>query len=92
MHASPAMVMYALRWHPSAHVQNLAAMSPEAAKAFSTGGFRDIVGNAMVLYLVWAVGYYLKVRFSNGGGIHVTVFDLHGDWWPSTPHCGLGAA
>ena len=37
-------------------------MDPAAAKAFSTGGVRDIVGNAMVLYMVWAVGYYLKAR------------------------------
>ena len=64
MHASPAMVIWALRWYPSAHIQNLAAMDPEAAKAFSSGGFGDIVGNAVVLYLVWAVGYYLKVRHS----------------------------
>ncbi len=64
MHASPAMVIWALRWYPSAHIQNLAAMDPEAAKAFSSGGFSDIVGNAVVLYLVWAVGYYLKVRHS----------------------------
>ena len=61
MHASPAMVIWALRWHPSHHVQDLAAMDPTAAKAFSTGGVRDIVGNAMVLYLIWAVAYYLKV-------------------------------
>ena len=65
MHASPAMVIWALRWHPSHHIQDLAAMDPAAAKAFSTGGVRDIVGNAMVLYMIWAVAYYLKVRTQN---------------------------
>ncbi len=64
MHASPAMVIWALRWHPSHHIQDLAALDPAAAKAFSTGGLMDIVGNAMVLYMVWAVAYYLKVRTS----------------------------
>ena len=62
MHASPAMVIWALRWHPSHHIQDLAALDPAAAKAFNTGGVKDIVSNAMVLYMIWAVAYYLKAR------------------------------
>lgn len=63
MHTSPALVVWALRWFPSEQVQQLRAADPAAAAAFTHGGFSDIVLNGMALYMIWAVAYYLKVRY-----------------------------
>ena len=62
MHSSPALVIWALRWYPSEHVQELGAIQPELTAIFQQGGFSDVFVNGMVLYMLWAVVYYLKAR------------------------------
>jgi hypothetical protein len=60
MHASPALVVWALRWtrEPS---ELAASVVPAEAAKFSHATFAELVGCTMTMYSVWAVLYYLKV-------------------------------
>lgn len=62
MHASPALVVWALRWTRAPSVFDAATLAPAEAAAFSHATFGQLVGGAMTLYSVWAVLYYVKVR------------------------------
>lgn len=62
MHASPALVVWALRWHASPRVVDFAALPPAQAAAFQHTTFGQLVGPSLALYSAWAVLYYLKVK------------------------------
>lgn len=65
MHASPALVVWALRWTPEPSVFDASTLAPAEAAKFSHATFGELVGGAMALHLVWATIYYLKVRTPN---------------------------
>ena len=60
MHASPALVVWALRWTRASSELAASAVPAEAAK-FSHATFAELVGCTMTMYSVWAVLYYFKV-------------------------------
>ena len=60
MHASPALVVWALRW-TRAPSELAASMVPAEAAKFSSATFAELVGCTMTMYSVWAVLYYFKV-------------------------------
>lgn len=58
MHASPAMVVYGLRWYPSkAMIDGSSVAQPDQQHA----SIFQLVGPSMILYSVWAAVYFLKV-------------------------------
>jgi hypothetical protein len=60
MHASPALVVWALRWTRAPSELAASTVPAEAAK-FGYATFAELVGCTMTMYSVWAVLYYFKV-------------------------------
>jgi Protein of unknown function (DUF2838) len=61
MHASPALVVWALRWTRAPSVIDAASLLPAEAAKFSYATFAELVCCSMTMYSAWAALYYLKV-------------------------------